>query len=105
MKSGKTAPIITVCLVFFLSGLCAGAQQMDWDKSMAAARAARQRGEYANAAALYKSALAIQEKTLGPDHVEVAASLNNLAVLYQDEYMDAQAEPLYRRSLAIWEKY
>jgi hypothetical protein len=48
MKSGKTTQIITVCLFFFLSGLCAGAQQMDWDKSMAAARAARQGGECAN---------------------------------------------------------
>ena len=30
-----------------------------------------------------KRALAIREKALGPDHPDVATSLNNLAVLYQ----------------------
>ena len=38
---------------------------------------------------------------LGPDHPDVATSLNNLALLYcyQDQY--AQAEPLYQRALKI----
>jgi tetratricopeptide (TPR) repeat protein len=34
----------------------------------------------------------------------VAASLNNLAALYQTQGRYADAEPLYRRSLAIYEK-
>jgi len=34
----------------------------------------------------------------------VAASLNNLAGLYQEQGKYAEAEPLYRRSLAILEK-
>jgi CHAT domain-containing protein len=48
--------------------------------------------------------LAIREKFLGPDHPDVAQSLNNLAELYrvQDRYSDA--EPLYQRTLAICEK-
>ena len=46
----------------------------------------------------------VREKALGPDHPDVAASLNNLAALYRslDDY--AKAEPLYKRSLAIYEK-
>ena len=32
---------------------------------------------------LYKRSLAIREKALGPDHPDVATSLNNLAVLYR----------------------
>ena len=34
----------------------------------------------------------------------MATSLNNLAGLYQAMGRYAEAEPLYRRSLAIWEK-
>ena len=39
-------------------------------------------GRYADAEPLYKRALAIYEKALGPDHPYVATTLNNLAVLY-----------------------
>ena len=41
---------------------------------------------------------------LGPDHPDVATSLNNLAALYHDQGRYADAEPLYKRSLAIHEK-
>ena len=34
----------------------------------------------------------------------MATSLNNLAVLYRDQGRYAQAEPLFQRALAIWEK-
>ena len=44
------------------------------------------------------------EKALGPDHPDVAASLNNLAELYRAQGRYGDAEPLYRRSLGIWEK-
>ncbi len=36
-------------------------------------------GEYAEAESLYRRALAIQERVLGPEHPDVAASVNNLA--------------------------
>ena len=45
-----------------------------------------------------------QRKGAGPDHPDVATSLNNLAVLYDDQGRYADAEPLYKRSLAIREK-
>ena len=59
---------------------------------------------YAAAEPLYERSLAIREKTLGPNHPDVAASLNNLAALYQAEGQYAAAEPLYTRALAINEK-
>ena len=34
----------------------------------------------------------------------LAASLNNLAELYRAQREYAEAEPIYRRSLAIWEQ-
>ena len=44
------------------------------------------------------------EKALGSDHPDVAKSLNNLAELYRYQGRYAEAEPLYKRSLAIREK-
>jgi tetratricopeptide (TPR) repeat protein len=44
------------------------------------------------------------EKALGPEHPNVATSLNNLAALYKAQGRYAEAEPLYRRALEIWEK-
>jgi tetratricopeptide (TPR) repeat protein len=61
-------------------------------------------GRYSEAEPLYQRSLAIREKTLGPDHLNVAGSLNNLALLYQVQGAYAKAEPLYQRSLAIREK-
>ena len=53
---------------------------------------------------LYKRALAIYEKSLGPEHPDVAWSLNELALLYDKQGKYAAAEPLYKRALAIYEK-
>jgi tetratricopeptide (TPR) repeat protein len=65
-----------------------------------------QRAEYAQAEPLYQRALAIFVKALGPapEHPAIAASLNNLALLYHDQGREKEAEPLYRRALQIWEK-
>ena len=41
---------------------------------------------------------------MGPDHPDVAPSLNNLAGLYEAQGRYAEAEPLYKRALAINEK-
>jgi tetratricopeptide (TPR) repeat protein len=52
-----------------------------------------------------RRALAIEEKSLGPDHPNVANSLNSLAVLLEEgfaRYVDS--EKLKRRALAIEEK-
>lgn len=38
-------------------------------------------GKYEEAKPLYKRSLAIREKVLGPDHLEVAEGLNNLSGL------------------------
>lgn len=61
-------------------------------------------GKYNEAKPLFQQALAIDEKTYGPDSVDVARDLHSLAVLYQAQKRFAQAEPLYRRCLSIREK-
>ncbi len=52
---------------------------------------------------LYRRALAIDEKSYGPNHPDVARDLNNLAGLLQGTNRLAEAELLYRRAVAIWE--
>ena len=42
-------------------------------------------GKYADAIPLAERALALREKALGPDHPDVALSLNNLAELYKNK--------------------
>jgi Flp pilus assembly protein TadD len=41
---------------------------------------------------------------LGPTHPDTATSLNNLALLYDAQGKYAEAEPLLRHALAIYEK-
>jgi CHAT domain-containing protein/Tfp pilus assembly protein PilF len=48
--------------------------------------------------------LEIREKSLGPEHPDVATSLSNLAGLYRDQGHYPEAEPLFKRALAIREK-
>jgi tRNA A-37 threonylcarbamoyl transferase component Bud32 len=53
---------------------------------------------------MYRQALAIQKRALGPDHPSVAYTLMNLGLLLRERSDLAGAEPLYRRAIAIWEK-
>ena len=51
-------------------------------------------GRYVKAEPLYQRSLKMRESKLGPDHSDVASSLNNLADLYEDMGQYAKAEPL-----------
>jgi len=62
------------------------------------------RGAYDEAEPLFRRALAIVEKTLGPEHPKVATGLNNLAEVLRATGRYDEAKPLYRRALAIGEK-
>ena len=64
----------------------------------------RSLGHYAEARPLLEGALAIREKELGPEHLDVARSLNNLARLLFEIGDYAGARLLYERSIAIREK-
>ena len=44
-----------------------------------------QQGDYGKAQPLYERALAIWEKTYGPDHPDVAHTLTDLAVLHLEQ--------------------
>jgi tetratricopeptide (TPR) repeat protein len=59
---------------------------------------------WTEAEALIRRALIIDEKSYGPEHPDVAISLDNLAVLLKVMNRLAEAEPLMRRALIIDEK-
>ena len=46
----------------------------------------------------------IDEKSLGPEHLDTAKNLIDLGNLYQETGQYAKAEPLYKRALKIREK-
>ncbi len=60
-------------------------------------------GNYERAVVVARKALEVAEKIVGPNHPDVATSLNGLALLYHTQGQYAQAEPLFKRALAIYE--
>jgi tetratricopeptide (TPR) repeat protein len=82
----------------------ASAQGADVERDILTAVIYYIHGEYAEAEKLFKRSLAIREKALGPNHPDVATSLDIMASIYAIWGDYAKAEPLYKRSLAIREK-
>ena len=108
MKPFKSVVLFLLAFFFFLSfSPNSNAQEADLQKAKALKQQATnlyRQGQYSKAIPIAKEVLAIREKALGPEHPDVAESLNNLALLY-DSFNDyARAEPLYQRALAIYEK-
>ena len=62
-------------------------------------------GKYVEAEPLYKRALAIFEKALGPEHSDVAAILENYAVLLRQTGRSAEANEMEARAKAIRAKH
>ncbi len=60
--------------------------------------------KYTQAEPIIKRVLEIDEKLLGADHPNIAASLSNLADNYIAQENYSEAEPLYKRALVIWDK-
>lgn len=63
-----------------------------------------QRAQYAEARTLFMWAVRIFERVCGPEHSDLATSLNNLATTYKDQGMYAEAVPLLERALTIFEE-
>lgn len=63
-----------------------------------------QAGQYTEAVQLAQQVLDMREKALGPDHSDVAASLELLGGLYWAQGVYAEAEAVTKRAVAIHEK-
>jgi len=73
----------------------------DLSSVLTAAEAAAAGGDYPSAAEQLREAAAIQEAKLGPDHPDLADTLNNLGVACEKAQRLDDAERHYRRALAI----
>ena len=67
------------------------------------ADAFKKQAKLPQAAREYEQALDLARQHLGPEDLTTAAVMNNLASLYDDMGRYADAEPLFKRSLAIRE--
>jgi tetratricopeptide (TPR) repeat protein/DNA-binding XRE family transcriptional regulator len=69
-----------------------------------AGRYLHRRAAYVQGLPLLQRALALREQILGPDHPDVAQTLDALALLSQSQGQYTEALPLFQRSLAIREQ-
>ena len=61
----------------------------------------REQGHYEEAEPLYRRALSVLTKALGPDHPNVATLLGNYAELLRKLHRDSEAEKMEARAQAI----
>ena len=99
----KTSATVLLSLLLWAAAF-AHAQGIEWETLNDEVMSLYRQGQYDRAVVVAKKALAVAEEAVGPDHPSVAASLNNLAVLYDAQGQYAQAELLHTRALAIGEQ-
>ena len=99
----ELAGLVCVVLLALPVSIWAGDQGSRWKDYNDAGFKAYLQGDYAEAEKQFMDAIK-EGEGFGPEDNRLAASLNNLAGLYRAQVKYAEAEPLYRRSLAIGEK-
>jgi tetratricopeptide (TPR) repeat protein len=104
MRNLKIALLIAVILSLANSASYAQGAGIEWDTLSKEVMRLYRAGEYARAIRIAQSALEVAEQNVGPDHPDVATSLNDLAELCKAQGEYAKAEPPLKRSLAIREK-
>ena len=97
----RTMPGLVALLFILCAGMPAHARGNEWKTLNDEAHSLYRQGSYDLAVGVAKKALQIAEQAFGPNHPDVATSLNILGDLYVAQGRYAQAEPLYKRSLAI----
>ena len=92
-----------IAMLVALSLFTACAQERSWESYYEAGLEALEQARYAEAEDLFLAALEEAEK-FGEQDPRLAMSLNNLALLYEDQGKNAEAGPLHERALVIYEK-
>ena len=91
---------ITICFFFNLN-VQATADQANIEALLNRASKYESNQQYKKAAETYELILKRQEKSLGPNHLEIANTLDNLARALRQQARYKEAEPLYKRALEI----
>jgi Flp pilus assembly protein TadD len=79
-------------LLLFSAAASSYTQGVEWGTLNDEVQSLYQKGQYERAVVVTKKALEVAEKAVGPNHPDVATSLNNLAVLYDIQGQYAQAD-------------
>jgi len=87
---------LLVLLLIICTGIPTYAQGKSWEKLNTESTTLYKQGRYDEAIVVAKEALDVAEKTVGPNHRSVAASLNILAMLYYAQSQYSAAVPIYR---------
>ncbi|HEX8118250.1 MAG TPA: tetratricopeptide repeat protein [Pyrinomonadaceae bacterium] len=95
--------LLTPALCLLLLPAAARAQGEAWDKYNRAGEAAAVKGDYGEAERNYLAAVAEAEKH-GPKNPYLAHSLSELGRVKYEQGKYAEAEPLYKRAIAIDEE-
>lgn len=102
MVGCKSRSVLVGALTVVLVSIQASAQGSLWQKHRASATKAHQKVRYRDGEESLEAALKEAER-FEPQDLQLAADLNNMAEAYRKQGKYTVAEPLYRRSLAIWE--
>jgi tetratricopeptide (TPR) repeat protein len=97
----KLIMALGLCLVVASAVL---AQQEEWNELNQLAVKLYRQGKSSEAIPIGQRALELAEKIFGPNHANLANSLDTLERLYWNQRKYDDAEPLLKRSLAIREK-
>ena len=95
-----SAVLLLACLGSLAAQVRKGAGT-EWQALIKKADDLYHKGEYARALEVGKQALQIAEKNVGPDHPDVATSLENIAYLYRATKREKEAEELEARAARI----
>jgi tetratricopeptide (TPR) repeat protein len=96
--------LLTIISLSFALFSCAHDPQATWSGLNTRAVNLYQQGRFTEAAVFAEDALGRAEKDLGPNHLNVSQSLNNLAGIYSAMGEYEKAEPIYTRALKIREE-
>ena len=91
--------IVATFLLLLLATSCVSEQGAgsEWEILNREVGSLYQQGQYDSAVVVARKSLKVAEENVGPDHPNVATSLNNLAKLYYNQGQYAKAEPLDKR--------
>jgi tetratricopeptide (TPR) repeat protein len=101
MKTYRALAVYIACLLVLPFIVYAQGAGIEWDILNQEVIELYQAGKYDRAVLVAGKALEVAEQNVGPEHPDVATSLNNLALLYDTQGDYAKAEPLYKRAARI----
>ncbi|MDD4928367.1 MAG: CHAT domain-containing protein [Gallionella sp.] len=96
--------LVIVVVIWLSLSSSVQAEQAEWQRLTERVRILFQQGQYTEAITNARQAVHEAENTFGEGHVNVATSLNDLAVMLSFQGQYAEAEQLYQHSLSIFEK-